>query len=220
MSVRVDISDGIDTAAVENGAVSVSQFPSKTDKSTVIPFVEFFTVNGDGVTSDLKVTGSLAEPVTAFIPSDPDGAIFITEINVLIVGLTGGGKGELRDFAAIDNGLTNGCVLFRTVKDTINEIRRSPLRTNLDWLRIGTLTAPVGAGVDAFQLQDVLPGPQSFAYNPRLDMAAVNPPYGLELKQRSADRVGIIIQDDLNVADVTAFNIIAIGFKKVPAPNT
>lgn len=46
-------------------------------------------------------------------------------------------------------------------------------------------------------------------------MRAINPPFGLRLEALSADKLGIIIQDDLTVVEVSEYIINAIGFKKL-----
>lgn len=213
MVLKVQIANNDQSVEVQRGALSVTLFPPPSDTSVQVPVVIPLTINGDGVTTDLKVAGSLTTPIKASVKAASDGDIFITEINVLIVGLAGAGKGKLKDFAALENGITNGCILFQIIKGITVEIREAPLKNNLDWIRIGTKTAPVGDGDSAFVLQDVIPGPSSFAYNPRLDIAATNAPHGLQLKKLSSDEIGILIQDDLDVDDVTAFNITALGFK-------
>lgn len=212
--VPTKITDGNQTVEIQSSALSVTQFTPPSDEQIIIPFVRPFTIGGDGVTSSLKVDGS-TNPVDAFIGADADGDIFITELNVVLLGVTGGSNSLLSDFAAITGGLTNGCILFRNIKGTINEFREFPIKTNFNWVTVGTLTAPVGVDSAAFRLKDVLPGNNSFGYNPRLDMRAINPPFGLRLAALSADRLGIIIQDDLTVADVSAYVINAIGFKKL-----
>ena len=212
MSTPVTITDGIDTVDVTEGALRVTQFPS--DDEIVVPIVKKFTVNGDGVTEDLNVDGS-GTPVRAFIEADADGDVFITEINVVLLATVGGGNSLLRDYGAITGGLTNGCVLFEIINGTIFEFREFPIKTNFNWVTIGTLTSSVGEDAAAFRLKDVLPGNNSFGYNPRLDMKALNPPYGLRLKSLSPDQLGIIIQDDLSVVEVSAFQVNAIGFKKL-----
>ncbi len=212
MTVPIEITDGINTARIQKGALSVTQFPPSGSEQVVIPIVKSFTVGGDGVTTSLKVDGSIT-PVNAFIKADADGDIFVTELNVVILATVGGGNALLSDFAAIPGGLPNGSILFRNIKGAINELREFPLRTNFNWVTVGTLTAPVGSDGGAFRLKDVLPGNNSFGYNPRLDMRALNPPFGVRLAALSADQLGIIIQDDLDVATVSAFAINAIGFK-------
>jgi len=214
MSTPIEIKDGTQRVTIQRGALSVTQFPPDTDEQIVIPVIRPLTVGGDGTTSDLKVDGSTTS-IQAFLGADADGDIFITEINIIILGVTGGSNALLSDFAAITGGLTNGCVLFRNIRGSINELREFPLRTNFDFVSSGTLTAPIGADGAAFRLKDVLPGNNSFGYNPRLDLRAINPPFGLRLEALTADKLGIIIQDDLTVADVSAFTINAIGFKRL-----
>jgi len=212
MSTPVNITNGTDTVDVTESALRVTQFPS--DEEVVVPIVKPFTVDGDGVTVDLTVDGSTT-PISAFIEADADGDVFITEINVVLLATIGGGNSLLRDYGAITDGLTNGCVLFENINGTIFEFREFPIKTNFNWVTLGTLTASLGEDAAAFRLKDVLPGNNSFGYNPRLDMRALKPPFGLRLKALSPDQLGIIIQDNLDVAGVSAFQVNAIGFKKL-----
>lgn len=212
MSVPVEIKDGTQSVAIQKGALSVTLFPPQDQ--IMLPVVRPLTIGGDGVTTDLRVDGS-TNSIDAFIISDSDGDIFITEINVVILGTIGGGNALLSDFAAVTGGLTNGCILFRNIQGNVNEFREFPLKTNFNWVTIGTLTAPIGADASAFRLQNVLPGNNSFGYNPRLDMRAISPPFGLRIRANSSDTLGLIIQDDLTVAGISAFSVNVLGFKQL-----
>ncbi len=212
MSVPVEITNGLERVSIQNSALSVTQIPSSEGNQTTIPFVSALTIDGDGTTTSLKVDGSV-NPVSAFVGSEPDGDVYITQISALILGTVGGGNALLSDFAAITGGLTNGSTLFINVVGSVIEFGGIDLKTNFDWVALGSLTPPLGSDASAFRIQNVIPGNNSFGYNPRLDITQLAPPFGIRLKKLTSEKIGIIINDDLTVADVSAFTIVALGFK-------
>lgn len=212
MSVPSTLTDGIDTASIQNAALTVTQIPSPNGNQITIPFVQPLTIQGDGVTTNLKVDGS-TNNIRAFIESESDGDVYVTQINAVILGTIGGGNALLSDFAAVTGGLTNGCVLFAEIEGNIIEYTEVDLKTNFQWVSLGSLTASLGEDAAAFRVQNVIPGNNSFGYIPRLDMKELAPPFGIRLKSRGSDQLGIIIRDDLTVATVSAFQLTAIGFK-------
>lgn len=212
MSVPIEITDGTQRASIQNAALSVTQIPSPDGDQTTIPFVQAFTINGDGTTNDLKVDGSTTN-IRAFIEAESDGDVYVTQINVVISATVGGGNAVLNDFAAISGGLTNGCVLFANIEGLIIEYTEIDLKTNFQWVSFGSLTPSLGVDAAAFRVKDILPGNNSFGYIPRIDVKELAPPFGIRLKKLSADQLGIIIRDDLTVATVSAFTLNAIGFK-------
>lgn len=211
MSVPTEITNGIERVSIQNAALSVTQIPSSEGNQTTIPFVSALKVGGDG-TADLRVDGSV-NPIRAFIGSEPDGDVYITQISALILGTIGGGNALLSDFAAITGGLTNGSTLFINIIGNVIEFGGIDLKTNFDWVALGSLTAPLGSDDSAFRIKNVISGNNSFGYNPRLDITQLAPPFGIRIKKLTNEQLGIIINDDLTVAEVSAFTIVALGFK-------
>jgi len=105
--------------------------------------------------------------------------------------------------------------LFVNIGGATIEFSGIDLKTNFQWVSLGSLTPPLGVDDAAYRIKNVLPGNNSFGYTPRLDMKELAPPVGLRIRALSSDRLGVTIRDDLTVAEVSAFSMTAIGFKTI-----
>lgn len=181
--------------------VSVLQYPPLAVKNLEIPFFAQMTINGDGVTSDLTVNGSVV-PVEAFVKSSSRGDIYISTANVLIADT---GAVALNKFGA-KVALTNGLKFFVSTENEKIDISID-LKTNHDFIRIGTLTVGIGSKVDAYQLANLDPANDD-GYNPIIDLTRISG-QGIRLRQNTNDNFGITINDDLSL--VSTFNILLTG---------
>lgn len=69
---------------------------------------EFLTRDGDGVTTDARVSGSLASPVNFYVSAEQNVDIYITSIAISV----GASGQQLDDFGGTSGGLTNGLKFF------------------------------------------------------------------------------------------------------------
>lgn len=188
------------------GIVSQTPYPPTDLDTKLIPFTAYITVNGDGTTSDLRVDGSV-NPVEAYIKASDEGDLYLTEANILIAG----SGVSLNRFAGL-TALTNGIDVFYDT-DAERRFLAKGLKTNFSFIRLATLTSPIGDKTNAFQISNAVAGTND-GYNPRIDLTRLSP-VGLLIKKGSTNKLGIIINDNLTSIG-GAFDILIIGFIRLP----
>jgi len=184
---------------------SIVPYPPINVDNKIVPFFGRLTMNGDGITSELTVDGSMT-PIDAFIGPPVDGDLYITTANVLIAD---SGAISLNRFGAA-TALTNGINFFVETQNKRLNISVG-LKTNFDFIRIGTLTVGTGGKNDAYQLSNTDPANDD-GYNPILDFTRASP-IGIRLRRDTQDKLGICINDDLT--GIATFNIGITGFIRI-----
>lgn len=209
MSAPVNITFKHHIAEVQEGALVVSQSPIPPDiPKQTLPYVKKLTIDGDGVTESLLVDGSVSNK-DAFVESEEKFDVYVTSMSIFLLG--DATKIRLRDFGSIADGLTNGCILFYQTPLVQFTLEDYPIKTNGDFTLLGSQTPSFGVDSSAFRMKDVLPGANQYAYNPRLDLVNIAPPYGLKLPADTKSALGIKIRDDLTAAG--GFRAVVLGFK-------
>lgn len=196
---------GTEVAEVEGEALitTVVPYPPLNVENKIIPFVGSFTVNGDESTINLNVDGSVV-PIDAFIGPPIIGDLYLTTANILIAD---SGVIALNRFGGISGGLTIGIDFF--IENANERILFAPnLKTNFDFIRIGTLTQGIGGKNDAYQMANATPANED-AYNPVLDLETVSPG-GVRLRKDTLDKIGLTINDDLT--SVSTFQVTIFGY--------
>jgi len=209
MTLEVKITgDNSGFAEIQDKALltSIIPYPPLDVANKIIPFIGSLTVGGDGVTSDLTVDGSVT-PVDAFIGPPVFGDLYLTTANVLIADT---GALSLNRFGSINGGLANGIGFFIETENERLNLSVS-LKTNFDFIRVGTLTVGTGGKSDAYQLASTDTS-NNDGYNPVLDFTKVSP-VGIRLRADTQDKLGILISDD--ISGVATFNIIINGFIRI-----
>jgi hypothetical protein len=185
---------------------SILPYPPLNVENKVIPFIGNLTVNGDGITTNLSVDGSVVS-VDAFVGPPVNGDLYITTANILIAD---SGVISLNRFGNITSGLNNGIEFFvETASERI--ITSIPLKSNFDFIRIGTLTEGIGSKNDAYQLSNTDPDNDD-GYNPVIDFTRISP-LGIRLIKDTQDKIGLVINDD--ITSVSTFNVIITGFIRI-----
>ena len=185
---------------------SILPYPPLDVPNKLLPFIGTLTIDGDGITSNLTVDGSVT-PVDAFIGPPIFGDLYLTTANVLIAD---SGAISLNRFGSINGGLTNGVEFFIETENERLDISVG-LRTNFDFIRVGTLTVGTGGKTDAYQLASTDTSGND-GYNPVLDFTKVSP-LGIRLRADTQDKLGVIIRDD--ISGVATFNVIINGFIRI-----
>lgn len=200
-------------ASVVDGGLSVSQVPAPSSNADILtlPYVSFLTVNGDGVTDNLIVDGSV-NPVDAYVEAEAGSDIYVNTISVVITDSAGAGGIYLNEFGALPP-LTNGIVPYFFNKGEKLAFAERPLFTNFDFVRIGTLTPALGSDQLAFRVQAER-NSDDYAYIATWDMTRLSP-YGLGLRMsaNTNQQIGITIQDDITA--LTGFEILATGYRRI-----
>lgn len=207
LDVRIK-GEGPGFAELQDDVLIVTQtpYPPLDVENKVILFIDLLTVNGDGVTTSLSVDGSVT-PVDAFVGPPITGDLYLTTANILIAD---SGAIALNKFGSINGGLTNGINFFIESNNERQDMSTG-LKTNFDFIRVGTLTVGTGSKNDAYQLSNADPDNDD-GYNPVLDFTRVSP-QGIRLKAGSLDKLGICINDDLT--SVNTFNVVITGYVRL-----
>ena len=184
--------------------VVVHPHPPRNEDLISLPFRARFE-DAAGST-DMAVNGSstpVAFNVSALVGID----LYIKYISLAI---GDGGSPALNKFGAL-TALTNGVQWCWSSQDKGTIILHDGIKTNLEFIRVGSDTAGVGTGTDAF-LSDVSGGGSEKSYLPSIDLAELfGLPYGIRLRASTEDRLFFNVQDDLS--GLTTFDAIAYGLK-------
>lgn len=175
-----------------------------------IPFIQALSTDGSGtgIEIDLRLNGSLASPIDAFIGAVSNADIYIKTANIFI---EDNATLILQDFGAIADGLTNGLNTFIESEGVKFPITKQPILTNLDLTRIGTKTPTLGSDDSAFRIKVAGQGNSNSAYNPVWDFTLLAAgTEGVILPAGTNRKLGITINDDLT--GLEAFNIIMSGY--------
>lgn len=210
IDVRISDSEGHRTRVTPQGdlVTVLSPNPPLGSEILTIPFIDFLTIDGiEGGTSDLDVDGSTTS-IEASILARTNGDVYLTTLSALISDNTI----ALNRFGGIAGGLINGLEFF--YESPLGRFS-SPLdiRTNYDFIRLATLTSPIGSKTDAYQVSNAGVDSED-AYTPIIDLTRYNAQnYGIRLRKGTKDKIGFQIRDDLTPLSV--FNILAIGYTRI-----
>ena len=206
------LGDNNQAAQVVDGGLAVSQVPAPASSSDILtlPYVNFLTVNGDGVTTDLNIDGSVT-PIDAYVSAESGADIYVNTISVVITDSAASGGIYLNEFGSLPP-LTNGIVPFFANKGERLAFAERPLFTNFDFVRIGTLTPALGSDQLAFRIQAER-NSNDYAYIATWDMTRLSP-YGLGLRMsaNTKQQIGITIQDD--ISSLTGLEVLCTGYRR------
>lgn len=180
----------------------IANRPDITSAIITAPFSEAF-VDSSG-SSDMLVDGSTT-PIDFNIQASDEFDLFITSISVFIQDQ----NATLALFGALP-ALTNG-VQFGYFTDVFGEqIIQDEIKTNLDFIRLGQRTPPIGGGTTAFRAD--VTGAGADSYLPLIDISETfDMTSGLRLRKGTNDRIFFKIRD--NVSTMDTFNIRGYGQK-------
>lgn len=202
--IKTIIHDGESIAKVsEHGAVHVSlaQHPTM-EEQTVFPFRTLLSLNGAGVTTDMRVNGAVTNQTFSIIAND-DEDIFVTHIAFTLADAAA----VFSSFGAL-TALTNGC-LFRWKTSARTVVLHPNIRSNFDLVQACLFEPAFGDAIGAFRGLNVVG--TSEAYFPVLDFTKLLPFYGLRLVQGSLDKIEFIIRDNIS-AGLDRFDAVVYGF--------
>jgi hypothetical protein len=185
------------------GEIVVHPHPPVDSNITPTPFRAFFRAEDN--TNNMRVVGSLANPIPFFIKASTENDIYIKSISIVISDQ----NATLEKFGAISV-LTNGVQLtWSTLKQGEIPLHDN-LRRNFDFVRLSGGEPAFGSTANAFRA-DKISG-NSEGYLPFLDMQRIfGMPWGIRLNKGTTDSVQFIIRDDITAID--QFNAIAYGIQ-------
>ena len=192
-------------------------YPPITNDRQIIIYVDDLTLNNDGVTTDMKVDGSVTTQEFS-VNADKDFDIFINSVSFFIAAelvVT-----DLGEFGGITTPLTNGCQLIYENSDEGNIIIGDNLQTNYDLLRMCNMNPQFGLVsneqfkiVQAFSNQD-----DGYLFILKFSDYGYEQEYsgGIRLKAGTTDRLVFKIRDNLNLtpSDISSFDGRVYGFKR------
>ena len=192
-------------------------YPPITNDRQIILYIDDLTLNGDGVTTDMKVDGSV-KTQEFFVSAEPDSDIFINSVSFFIAAenvVT-----DLGEFAGIVTPLTNGCQLIYESGEVGNITIGDNLITNFELLRMCNMNPQFGLNsnvafkiVQAFSNQD-----DGYLFILKFSDYGYEQEYsgGLRLRSGSEDRLVFKIRDDLNLtpSEISSFDGRVYGFKR------
>jgi len=180
-------------------SVVVHPHPPIDDDVLPLPFRSFFTLDNDGVTTDMRVNGSVTNQ-HFYIEASSEYNIYIKSISIIIADV----NSQLNTFGNI-TALTNG-ILFKWSSQEIGDIvLNQALKTNFDFIRMSGNT-DCGDGTNAGKYTNL--SESSDGYAPCLDYGLK---YGIRLTKGTKERLMFTIRDDITGID--AFNAIAYGIE-------
>ena len=194
-----------------------SVYPPITNDRQIILYVDDLTLNNDGVTTDMKVDGSVTTQEFS-VNADSEFDIFINWVSFFIAAelvVT-----DLGEFGGITTPLTNGCQLIYENSDEGDIIIGDNLQTNYDLLRMCNMNPQFGLVsnqqfkiVQAFSNQD-----DGYLFILKFSDYGYEQEYsgGIRLKAGTTDRLVFKIRDNLNVtpSDISSFDGRVYGFKR------
>lgn len=210
MSVKTSIVDGRgtgSTAKVSQEGFLYTQsapFPPAGEDVIMTIYREFLTLDGLGVTSDMRVNGSVTKQYFSVL-GETDFDIYITSLSFLIADA----NAVLANFGNLTP-LTNGCRLFYENQDGQINIGTT-LRSNFDIVRLCLGNPAFGTGTDAFRGSNVVGTSEAFI--PVLDFRTFGFKWGLRLLNGTTNRLSFEINDNLS-AGLDALNVVAYGFRR------
>lgn len=192
-------------------------YPPITNDRQIILYVDDLTLNNDGVTTDMKVDGSVTAQEFS-VNADSEFDIFINSVSFFIAAelvVT-----DLGEFGGITTPLTNGCQLIYENSDEGDIIIGDNLQTNYDLLRMCNMSPQFGLVsnaafkiVQAFSNQD-----DGYLFILKFSDYGYEQEYsgGIRLKAGTTDRLVFKIRDDLNLtpSEISSFDGRVYGFKR------
>jgi hypothetical protein len=184
--------------------VVVNPHPPLDEEVYPLPFREFFL--DSAASNDMAVNGSVTN-VAYTIQSSTEYDIYIKYVSVEI---GDGGSPNLNLFGALP-ALTNGVEFCHFNNIDGFYILHEGIKTNKQFIRIGTDTAAIGTGSDSF-LADVSGGGSEKSYLPNIDFAeSYGLPWGIRLRKGTEDRLIFKVRD--NLTGLSTFNAIGSGIR-------
>ena len=193
-------------------------YPPITNDRQIIVYVDDLTLNGDGVTTDMKVDGSVTTQ-EFFVSAELDSDIFINSVSFFIAAETL--VIDLFEFGATNGTLTNGCQLIYENSEEGEIIIGDNLNSNFELLRMCGLNPSLGVSSNtAFQIQKAFSNSDvGYLFVLNFLTYGYESEYrgGLRLKKNANERLVFKIRDDLNLiaSQLSSLNGIAYGYKTV-----
>lgn len=192
-------------------------YPPITNDRQIILYTDDLTLNGNGVTTDMKVDGSVTEQ-EFFVSAESNSDIFINSVSFFIAAENV--LADLGEFAGITTPLTNGCQLIYESGEVGDIIIGDNLTTNFELLRMCNMNPQFGlVSNGAFKIvQAFSNADDGYLFILKFSDYGYEQEYsgGLRLRAGSSDRLVFKIRDDLDrtPSEISSFDGRVYGFKR------
>jgi hypothetical protein len=211
MSLKVLIEDGNGTgkkaSITKENAMLVSdlRLPPENINIPIRPFRQFML---NGTSSDMRVSGTAADPIDFVISATEDSDRYLDSISWVIADA----QAALNKFGNI-TALTNGVEIFYQDAKLGDVVIADSLKSNFEFIRLcGKGASPIGGTTDAYRASNVEGASEGYIMT--LDFSdQFGMPWGIRLPKDSNLKLIARIKDDTTGVD--AFNAIAYGFDRV-----
>lgn len=185
--------------------VAVHQHPPENESKIALPFRQYFTDNGNSSGSNVMAVNGSINNSEFYISANDSYDVYIKYITIEI---GDGGSPSLNKFGSL-SALNNGVAFYWDTQIQPNYELHEGIKTNKEFVRIGSDTAAIGSGTEAF-LADVSGGGTEKSYLPSIDFKEIyGLPWGIRLRKGTLDNLKFVIQD--NLTGLSTFNAIATG---------
>ena len=185
--------------------VVVHSHPPIDETVSAFPFSQWFTDDGTSAGSnDMRVDGS-SMPQKFYVSASTERDIYIKTLTIRIADQSAV-LNKFGNLTALTNGLS-----FVYENDSIGMVTiQDEMKTNLDVIRVGSGSPPLGDGSSAFRAD--VSGSGADTYLPFMDLSKTfGFPWGLRLKKGTNDKLVFNVNDDLSTGmdgfDIKGFGI-------------
>ncbi len=199
-----DQAQGHSLAIEDDGSINVYVIPQppKEAEQITLPFTEYMSLNGAGVTTSMLIDGSTTNR-DFYIKSKT----YDIYINTIVFEIADSGA-ILNQFGALA-ALTNGLEFYYFNQTQGKYTIESSLKTNYDFVKLANFTPAYGTAANALQLTNAIGS--SEAYVGVIDFEDVfGLPWGLKLKANTTDRIGFIVKDNITGIDAMTIKVYGI----------
>jgi len=201
--------NGVNTMKVNGegeASVVVHPHPPVDENVSALPYRSYFINDTVSPTNDMVQNGSVTS-LDFTVVANNNYDIYVKYISIEIGDGGSPNMNKFGDLAALGTGVQ----WYWFTQDEGEYELHEGIKTNKEFIRVGTDTAAIGTGVNAF-LADVSGGSSEKSYLPSIDISeSYGLPWGLRLKKGSTDKVIFRVNDDLSA--LTTFNIVAYGIR-------
>jgi hypothetical protein len=188
---------------------TVSGIPPIAVSDKQVVFSQFFTLDGDPLSSnDLRTDGSVT-PVDFIVPAHATRDRYIASL-FFVIADAGAALNEFGNIGA----LTNGCRLIYSRAD-VGEVEIEPtgLHSNFDFIRLAAANPSFGDAGTAFRATNVVGSSEAFLAHVNFHLTH-GMYYGMRLRANTDAKLILRVQDDITAID--GFTCRATGFERLP----
>jgi len=202
----VDENDQLVAISDQSGLfVSVLPDPPRVTQR-VRPFRQYLTLNGAASGGyDMRVNGETT-PMEFYVSASGTHDRYITTLSFLVCDASA----TLRKFGNL-TALTNGCKLYYRKQLGELIVLHEGFKSNWELIRLCLGTPAFGSAADSFRASNVIGNAEG--YIPVLNLLSLGMPYGIKMDAGTAQRLSLLIQDDLS-SGMDAFDCIVYGFER------